>query len=192
MPPRTYDAPTATINARPSTAAARWSARVALCSFPKGNWIVSHPFGRAGTIQSTEELADRVHSLAVHLLRQIRARDAESGLTAARLSALSTLVRKGPLSVGELAAAEQVTAPTMNRLVTALEREAYVSREPDAADGRRIQVVAMEAGIRALVEARRRRVERLASLLDALPAEGLEAVVDATSLLESVLEEDAG
>jgi DNA-binding MarR family transcriptional regulator len=125
----------------------------------------------------------------MHLLRQVRARDTESALTAARLSALSTLVRQGPLSVGELAAAEQVTAPTMSRLVTALEREAYVSREPDGADSRRIQVVATESGVRALVEARRRRVERLASLLDALPAERREAVLDATSILETVLEE---
>jgi len=128
----------------------------------------------------------------MHLLRRVRARDTESALTAARLSALSTLVRRGPLSVGELAAAEQVTAPTMSRLVTALEREAYVSREGDPADGRRIRVVATEAGVRALVEARRRRVERLASLLDGLPAERLEAVLDATSILESVLEEGAG
>lgn len=125
----------------------------------------------------------------MHLLRQVRVRDTESALTSARLSALSTLVRQGPLSVGELAAAEQVTAPTMSRLVTALERESYVSREPDAGDGRRIQVVATEAGVRALVEARRRRVERLASLLDALPAERRGAVLDATSILESVIEE---
>lgn len=125
----------------------------------------------------------------MHLLRRVRAGDTESALTAARLSALSTLVRQGPLSVGELAAAERVTAPTMSRLVTALERESYVSREPDAADGRRIQVVATEAGVRALVEARRRRVERLASLLDVLPAERRAAVLDATSILESVLEE---
>lgn len=140
----------------------------------------------------TEELADRVHSLALHLLRRVRAGDAESALTTARLSALSTLVQEGRLSVGELAAAEQVTAPTMSRQVTALERAGYVTRDPDTADGRRILVMATEAGVRALLQARRSRVEQLASLLDTLPTERREAVRDAASILESALEQGSG
>ena len=53
------------------------------------------------------DTADRLHSAAIHVLRMLRAEDAALGLTAPKLSALSVLVFRGPLSVGELAAAEQ-------------------------------------------------------------------------------------
>ncbi|MFO7894231.1 MAG: MarR family transcriptional regulator [Longimicrobiales bacterium] len=137
---------------------------------------------------TSEELADRVHSLAMHLLRRVRAADADSALSAARLSALSMLVFSGPRSVGELAAAEQVTAPTMSRLVTGLEREGYVSREPDSADGRRVRVVVTPAGVRALNEARQHRIERTASLLEGIGPARREVIQDAAEILEAALE----
>src|SRR5258706_14927634 len=68
------------------------------------------------------ETADRLHSAAIHLLRQLRVRDRESGVGPAQLSALSVLVFGGPRSLGELADAEQVRPPTMSRIVAELER----------------------------------------------------------------------
>lgn len=130
------------------------------------------------------ELADRLHSLAIRLLRRVRAADAESRLSASRLSALSVLVYGGPRSVGELASAEQVTAPTMSRLVTGMERDGYVRRKPDAADGRRVRVEVTASGVRKLERARRRRVERLAGLIGDLPVEEREAVQRAVEILE--------
>ena len=62
-------------------------------------------------------VADHLHSAAIHLLRLVRRRDAETGLSPARLSALSVLVFGGPRTVGDLAADEQVRSPTMSRLV---------------------------------------------------------------------------
>ena len=55
-----------------------------------------------------EEVSDRLHSAAIHLLRAARRDDESFGLSAARLSALSVVVFAGPLSLGALAAAEQV------------------------------------------------------------------------------------
>ena len=52
------------------------------------------------------EVADRVHSAAIHLLRRLRVRDQESGIGPAQMSALSVLVFAGPRSLKELAAAE--------------------------------------------------------------------------------------
>ena len=138
---------------------------------------------------SSEELADRVHSLALQLLRRVRAADFESTLSEARLSALSVLVYSGPRTVGELAAADQVTAPTMSRLVTALEREGYVRRETDSDDGRRVRVVVTPEGVRALSEARRQRVSRVADFLDAIDEEDRRTVLEATELLEAALAE---
>src|SRR5437764_603116 len=62
------------------------------------------------------ELADRLHSAAIHLLRGLRRTDAQTGISAAQLSVLSVLMA-GPRSVGELATAEQVQVPTMSKLL---------------------------------------------------------------------------
>ncbi|HEX5758153.1 MAG TPA: MarR family transcriptional regulator [Thermoanaerobaculia bacterium] len=82
------------------------------------------------------ELALRLHAAAIHLLRRLRQEDRALGISPARASALSVLGFGGPRTLGELAAAEQVTAPPMSRLVAALEREGLVAREPDPRDGR--------------------------------------------------------
>ena len=81
-------------------------------------------------------LADRLHSAAIHLLRSVRRVDARTGLSGPRLSALSVVVFAGPVTLGELAAAEQVRPPTMTRLVQALETRGLVTRTVDAADRR--------------------------------------------------------
>src|SRR5215510_1557476 len=114
------------------------------------------------------EVADRLHSAAIHLLRRVRRVDDESGLTAARLSALSVLVFGGPTTLGALARAEQVSAPTMSRLVTALERDDLVVREPHAEDGRAVVVAASPRGREILERGRERRIAELAELLDGL------------------------
>ena len=72
----------------------------------------------------TNEVADRLHSAAIHLLRRAREHDQESGLSPARLSALSVVVFRGPLTLGELAAAEDVRSATMTGIVNGLENEA--------------------------------------------------------------------
>ena len=53
---------------------------------------------------ANDALADRWHSLAIHLLRRLRREDLKAGLTGPRLSALSVIVFGGPITLGELAA----------------------------------------------------------------------------------------
>src|SRR4030095_3187123 len=78
--------------------------------------------------------ADRFHSAAIHALRYARREDEASGLSPARLSALSVLVFAGSKTIGELAAAEQVRPPTMSTIVDGLERDGLVKRAADRAD----------------------------------------------------------
>ncbi|MGH7446467.1 MAG: MarR family winged helix-turn-helix transcriptional regulator, partial [Longimicrobiales bacterium] len=125
-------------------------------------------------------LPDRLHSLAVHLLRYARAEDTATGLSAARLSVLSVLVFGGSRTVTELAAAEQVAAPTMTRLLQGLERDGYVRRRRDAADGRIVRVTATAKGRRALEAGRRARVRRVEEVTGALSA--TDAVVVTTAV----------
>lgn len=117
-------------------------------------------------------VADRLHSAAIHLLRRLRRQDDRSGITAARLSALSVVVFAGPVTMGQMAAAEQVTAPTMTRLITAMKRDGLVARDRDPVDGRVVWIRATAKGARILYAARDRRVGMLAVELAALePAE---------------------
>src|SRR6185369_2370617 len=113
------------------------------------------------TTDKTADLADRLHSAAIHLLRRLRREDDASGLPAPQLSAMSVIVFGGPITLGALAAAEQVRPPTITKLVAALEEQGLVEREPDAEDRRVMRVKATARGERLLYEGRRRRVASL-------------------------------
>jgi DNA-binding MarR family transcriptional regulator len=132
-------------------------------------------------------LADRLHSAAIHLLRRLRRVDASTGLSGPRLSALSVVVFGGPLTLGELAAAEQVKPPTMTRLVRALEARRLVVREPDEHDGRVVRLRATAKGRALMAEGRARRVSTLAEGLRALDRSELDALGNAVETLERIV-----
>jgi DNA-binding MarR family transcriptional regulator len=111
----------------------------------------------------SDALADTLHSAAIHLLRQLRREDDASGISAPRLSALSVVVFGGPVTLGELARAEQVKPPTMTRIVSGLERDGFVTRRSHARDRRLTLIHPTGKGKKALTAARARRVSRLAS-----------------------------
>lgn len=115
-----------------------------------------------------ETLADQLHSAAIGLLRHLRREDDASGITSPRLSALSVVVFGGPLTLGQLAKAEQVKPPTMTRIVTGLEKDGLVTRRDDANDGRLTQIHPTAKGRRILMAGRARRVKTLARAVDAL------------------------
>jgi DNA-binding MarR family transcriptional regulator len=137
--------------------------------------------------QPAEELADRWHSLAIHLLRRLRREDVKAGLTGPRLSALSVIVFGGPITLGDLAAAEQVRPPTMTRLVRALEEEGLVRRESDSTDGRIVRVRATAKGESLLTAGRTRRVRKLMQPLAALTDAERKTLHDAAAILARVI-----
>ena len=136
-------------------------------------------------------LADRLHSAAIHLLRRVRTEDDASGLTAPRLSALSVIVFRGPITLGELAKAEQVRPPTISRLVRALETDGLVRRAVDPTDRRIQRVEATAAGARLLRQGRARRVAVIAESLRALPESERRLVKSAAAILEQVARDRA-
>jgi DNA-binding MarR family transcriptional regulator len=122
--------------------------------------------------RSTREAADRIHSAAIHLLRRVSREDAGSGVSPARLSALSVLVFAGPKTVSELATLERVKVPTMSRLVAAMEDESLVRRERHESDARAVMLHPTAKGRRVLERGRELRLSLLESLLaDATPHE---------------------
>ena len=118
--------------------------------------------------QTPEELADQLHSAAIALLRRLRREDDAIGITSPRLSALSVVVFGGPLTLGQLALAEQVKPPTMTRIVTGLEKDGLVTRRNDPTDGRLTQIHATAKGRKILAAGRARRVDTLKNAVGAL------------------------
>ena len=119
-----------------------------------------------------EQLADQLHSAAISLLRRLRREDEAIGITSPRLSALSVVVFGGPLTLGQLARAEQVKPPTMTRIVTGLAEDGLVTRRSDPSDGRLTQIHATAKGRRILAAGRARRVSTLKAAVAALDEQG--------------------
>jgi DNA-binding MarR family transcriptional regulator len=133
------------------------------------------------------DAADRFHSAAIHALRHVRREDPATGLSAARLSALSVLVFGGPRTLGELAAAEHVRPATMSKIVQALEQDGYLRRESDPQDRRVSRLRATAKGERVMWRGRQRRVENLAGLLARLEPHEVARVYEAAVLVERAL-----
>ncbi|HZQ68338.1 MAG TPA: MarR family transcriptional regulator [Terriglobales bacterium] len=133
-----------------------------------------------------EELASRLHSAAIHLLRHVRKADSATGEGPARLSALSVLVFAGPMPLGKLAAAEQVKPPTMTRIAAGLEKSGLVERVGDAGDGRRVLIAATAKGKQLLLAGQRHRVESLARELRTIPPKDLHSLQKAITALEKI------
>jgi len=112
------------------------------------------------------ETANLLHSAALRLLRLARTADVGMDLDGPRASLLSVLVFGGPRPVGALAAIEQVSAPAVTKLVTALEADGLVTRQRSAQDRRVVLVAATTAGHELLERGRAARVRAVARLLD--------------------------
>jgi DNA-binding MarR family transcriptional regulator len=139
------------------------------------------------TLTNSQNIADQLHSAAIHLLRKLRKEDEGSGLNASRLSALSVIVFGGPVTLGDLAAAEQVRPPTMTRIVNALEEKGLVLKKQNANDGRSTLLSATSAGKKLLMEGRARRVRALAKQIAALNHEQRSALQEAAEILKEVV-----
>lgn len=140
-----------------------------------------------GASTSQTDLANRLHSAAIHLLRRVRQSDVLTGISPARLSALSVVGFGGPCTISDLANAEQVSLPSISRIVAALEQEGLVRREGDERDGRLVRIAATEKGLRILQEGRARRTGQLNDLLKQMTTAELEATAQAVAALERLL-----
>jgi DNA-binding MarR family transcriptional regulator len=130
------------------------------------------------------EVADLIHSVAIHLLRRASEEDRATGMSAARLSALSVVVFRGPLTLGELAEAEGVRSATMTGIANGLESDRLVRRRSHPTDGRAVLIEATASGRRVLERARKRRIDLVASMLGDLSPEDLDLIWRGALLLE--------
>lgn len=133
------------------------------------------------------ELAADLRLVVGRMARRLRQRG-EHGLTASLLSAMWSIERLEPVTLGDLAVAERVQPPTVSRFVARLEEAGLVRREPDVTD-RRVSKVRLSArGRRLLERTRSGRTAYLARRLAALSDRELAILGRAVPILRQVLE----
>jgi DNA-binding MarR family transcriptional regulator len=130
------------------------------------------------------EIAALLHEQFARLTRQLRTLELPQGMTPERLSALSVIEKRGPISVTALADKEMVRPATMSRMVTALVEEGLVKRSDDKTDGRGVLVSATPKGRRTYQRAQEQRLQHFAEVLDSLNDDQIAAMRNLTSALE--------
>jgi DNA-binding MarR family transcriptional regulator len=135
----------------------------------------------------TSTISNLLHIAAARIARHVKNMDASEGMSPARMSVLSVLVRDGPLTLGALARIENVRAPTMTNIIHGLEEQSYIVRRPDKFDGRVIRIQVTSKGKRRLKRGLKHRENMMDGLLKNLTSKELETVEKAVHILESSL-----
>jgi DNA-binding MarR family transcriptional regulator len=138
---------------------------------------------------SLPELASSLRLRVMRLSRNLR-RQAGTGLSASLLSALTTVERLGPMTMGTLTETEQVKPPTMTRIVASLVEQGLVTREADPLDRRVAWVIATPEGRRLVRRTRHLSDAYLAKRLRSLDPEDLLVLQKASRLLERLTGEE--
>jgi DNA-binding MarR family transcriptional regulator len=135
------------------------------------------------------DLAARLRLAVGRLNRRIRI-DGHEATPPLQLSALVTVEQHGPLRLSELARREAVTAPTMSRVLSALDEQGLVIRTPDPHDARGVRIVLSERGAQRLDEVRNTRNALVARRLARLTPEQRRRLHAALPALEALLVDD--
>ena len=151
-------------------------------------------FAPDATAESAEEaelteLASRLRLAVGRLHRRIRI-DGHERIPPLQLSALSTIEQHAPLRLSELARREGVSAPTMSRVLAALDELGFVHRTPDPQDARGVLITLSEKGAAAMIEVRSTRTALVARRLARLDTEQRAAIAAAMPARAAMLVDD--
>ncbi|CAM3935698.1 MULTISPECIES: MarR family winged helix-turn-helix transcriptional regulator [Tsukamurella] len=156
----------------------------------------SHDSGAASTAAldaSIGELAAQLRSPLLQLHFLMKRTTPGPDLTPAQQSALQSLLRLGPVRMGELARFLRIRLPSATSAVDGLERLGLVQRSPDPDDGRAVVVQLSEHGQQLTSELIAARNAVLARHLHELSEEDrvhLNAAIPALNLLIDRYRED--
>jgi DNA-binding MarR family transcriptional regulator len=112
----------------------------------------------------------------------------DGSLSPSQREVLSTIVRRGPLRLSELAAEEGLNPTMLSRIVGHLEAAKLVTRTPDQGDARVVHLAATEAGQAVWEEIRNERTDALLFALGKLPADQRRTIEQALPVLETLVE----
>jgi DNA-binding MarR family transcriptional regulator len=132
-----------------------------------------------------EEMAARLRLTNTRLHRALR-REAHIDLTPSQMSALATINRLGPLTLGALAEQEGVAPPSITKIISVLDEDGFVTRSPDPADRRVNYVTVTRKGAELVEESRRRKTAWLTERLRDLSTDERRRLADALDVLEGL------
>lgn len=138
---------------------------------------------------STDDLTSEASELRMatfRLARRLRAERAVDSMSDGQFAVLAALKVHGAHTLGELAERERVTAPSMNRTVNCLEEMGYLTRSPDEADRRKVNIALADAGLAVVEETVRRRDSWLEAALEGLTPDQRALLGDAAALMREV------
>ncbi len=143
--------------------------------------------------RTTEHLvqAAEVNIAVGRIVRQLRRSTEFGSLGPASAAALSTLLQRGPMRLGDLAHHEGVTAPTMSRMVSAMDKQGYLHRIADPEDGRAQLLVPTDAARSLVTDITSVRVQRVADALEDMRPGDREVLVAALNRLADNLADKA-
>ena len=128
--------------------------------------------------------------VTVTRLARLLRRQGDTGLSPSQLSALTSIERHGPLTLGALADHERVAPPSITKVVAKLEERGLVARRADDADRRVVHVSTTEAGLVLLAEVRQRKDVWLAARLAHLDDDQRARLVAAFDVLDELTGQD--
>jgi DNA-binding MarR family transcriptional regulator len=140
-------------------------------------------------VETTDaQVAARLRLAVGRLNRRIRL--ASNDIPPLQLSTLASIEEHGPLRLGELAAREAVSAPTMTRVLAGLDERGLIVRTPDPGDARSVRVSLSDVGHTVLDDVRSRRTALLDARLARLTPQQREALIAALPALEALVVEE--
>jgi DNA-binding MarR family transcriptional regulator len=147
------------------------------------------PTDAASPAAPSEALSDAASDLRMatfRLARRLRAERAVDTMSDGQFAVLAALKVNGPHTLGELAERERVTAPSMNRTVNCLEESGWLTRTPDHADRRKVNIALTEEGRAIVDETVRRRDAWLEGVIASLEPDQRAVLAQAAELMREL------
>ena len=140
------------------------------------------------TVHDPVTVANELRPALLLLNRQLKRELAPLGITAGQAALLHTIRTTPGVGIRALAEREGMSKPAMTTAIDRLETARLVRRSRSERDGRCIELEVTDEGQRVLRSARSRRTAWLASRLQRLEPEQLDAVAAAIPSLRRLLE----
>jgi DNA-binding MarR family transcriptional regulator len=134
------------------------------------------------------ESLTRLRRVIGRLARLLNAAPVSENLTPTQASVLGLVAHRGPVGMTELADIEGLNPTMLSRVVGKLVDDGLVSRLPDPADQRAVQLLATDGGHevhRRIIDS---RTATVAKILDGLSPDVTDALLDALPALEALAE----
>ncbi|MET1035610.1 MAG: MarR family transcriptional regulator [Arthrobacter sp.] len=143
------------------------------------------PAGTGADTCPPGDLANELRIAVMRTSRRLRIEASGDILSPGQYSVLVGL-SSGPRTLGQLAAREGVQAPSMTRIVKALEDKGLATRAGHPDDARQVLLSISDVGAATLERARRERTAWLSRRVDELPAADRAVLERAAKLLQGM------